>query len=156
MTEVNVLAPAPSGVTAPAPAAGGRSLASVDAWLGTGVRFPLLPDATTGRLGWQSGMELVRQSIETILDTEPGERVMRPTFGCGLRRFLMAPNTATTRTAIQQDITDALSTWEPRIRVTDVAVTPGEDDPTLVWIDISYVRLVDLRPDNLVYPFYLR
>jgi len=101
------------------------------------------------------GLELVRQSIATILDTEPGERIMLPTFGCGLRRYLMEPNTLTTRTAMQQDITAALKQWEPRIRLTNVAVTPDED-PSLVWIEIAYVRRADLRPDNLVYPFYLR
>ena len=42
-----------------------------------------------------------------------------------------------------------------RIRLTNVAVTPDED-PSLVWIEIAYVRVADLRPDNLVYPFYLR
>jgi phage baseplate assembly protein W len=128
---------------------------TAESWLGTGFRFPLRPGANGGP-AWLGGMELVRQSVETILDTEPGERVMRPTFGCGLRRYLMAPNTVTTRAAIQQDIADSLNTWEPRIRVTEVTVTPGEDDPALVWIDISYLRLVDLRPDNLVYPFYLQ
>lgn len=120
-----------------------------DLWLGTGFAFPLNPPTFTG------GMELVRQSIGTILDTEPGERVMRPEFGCGLRRFLMAPNTVATRTAIQEEIEQALRLWEPRIQVTRVAVTPG-DDPTLVWVDIAFVRLVDQRPDNLVHPFYLR
>lgn len=124
-----------------------------DQWLGTGVRFPLLP--VNGALGYVSGMELIRQSVEIILDTEPGERIMLPTFGCGLRRYLMEPNTLSTRTAMQEDIATALATWEPRISVSSVAVTAG-DDPTLVWIDISYVRLADLRPDNLVYPFYLR
>ncbi|WP_412543356.1 GPW/gp25 family protein [Longispora sp. K20-0274] len=122
----------------------------VDEWLGTGLRFPLRPGA-----GYVSGMELVRQSVETILDTEPGERIMLPAFGCGLRRYLMEPNTLTTRTAMREDITNALTTWEPRIRLTNVAVTPGEE-PSLVWIEISYVRLADLRPDNVVYPFYLR
>ena len=39
----------------------------------------------------------------------------------------MAPNTAATRTAIRQDITEALALWEPRVRVSDVSVTPGED-----------------------------
>jgi hypothetical protein len=48
-----------------------------------------------------------------------------------------------------------LETWEPRIQVLDVTVTPG-DDPYLVWVDIAYVRRGDLRADNLVYPFYLR
>jgi Bacteriophage baseplate protein W len=123
-----------------------------DQWLGTGVRFPFLP--VNGALGYVSGMELIRQSVETILYTEPGERIMLPAFGCGLRRYVMEPNTLSTRTAMQEDIATALATWEPRISVSKVAVTAA-DDPTLVWIDISYVRLADLRPDNLVYPFYL-
>lgn len=124
-----------------------------DQWLGTGFRFPLMPD-TQGRLGYIAGMDVVRQSIETILDTEPGERIMRPSFGCGLRRYLMAPNILTTRSAMAEDITTALTTWEPRIQLNNVSVTP-DDNPVLVWIEISYVRLADLREDNLVFPFYL-
>ncbi|WP_198681994.1 GPW/gp25 family protein [Kribbella rubisoli] len=118
-----------------------------------GVRAPLRP--VEGRLGWVDGMDLVRQSIETILDTEPSERLMLPGFGCGLRRYLMAPNTVSTRAAIQHDVEAALTTWEPRISLVEVSVTPGEQ-PTLVWIGISYVRSADLRADNLVYPFYLQ
>ena len=124
-----------------------------DEWLGTGLRFPIRPDG--GRIGLVSGMALVRQSIEAILDTEPGERIMLPDFGCGLRRYLMEPNSVSTRTSMQEDITAALERWEPRIQLTNVAVTPG-DDPSLVWIEIAYVRVADLSPDNLVYPFYLR
>lgn len=127
----------------------------VDRWLGKGLRFPLRPDPVTHGFGFVEGMEVVRQSVATILDTEPGERIMLPAFGCGLRRYLMEPNTLTTRTAMREDITAALEQWEPRIRLTNVAVTPGEE-PSLVWIEIAYVRLADLRPDNLVYPFYLK
>lgn len=130
------------------------TLSPQDAWLGTGLTFPIQVDGS-GRLTTRSGMARVRQSIETILATEPGERVMMPDFGCGLRRFLMAPNTLAVRTSIQAEVSQALTLWEPRIRLTSVQVTPG-DQPTLVWIDISYVRLADLRADNLVYPFYLR
>lgn len=131
-----------------------------DQWLGRGFAFPLrpmpAPGATDDRAGIRmlGGMELVRQSVETILDTEPGERVMEPLFGCGLRQYLMEPNTAVTRTAIRQEITTALTQWEPRIRLSEVTVSPG-DEPALIVIDIAYVRLPDLRPDNLVYPFYL-
>jgi uncharacterized protein len=128
----------------------------VDRWLGQGLRFPLRPSpATRGGFGFVDGMEVVRQSVATILDTEPGERIMLPAFGCGLRRYLMEPNTLSTRTAMREDITAALEQWEPRIRLTNVAVTPDEE-PSLVWIEIAYVRLADLRPDNLVYPFYLK
>jgi phage baseplate assembly protein W len=124
-----------------------------DEWLGKGLPFPVRPNA--GHIDFVSGTALVRQSIEAILDTEPGERIMLPDFGCGLRRYLMEPNSLSTRTSMQEDITAALERWEPRIRLTNVAVTPGED-PSLVWIEIAYVRVADLSPDNLVYPFYLR
>ncbi len=127
----------------------------VDQWVGRGPRFPLRPDPNTGALEYVEGMEIIRQSVGTILDTEPGERIMLPSFGCGLRRYLMEPNTLTTRTSMQEDISTALHQWEPRIKLVNVAVTPGED-PSLVWIEIAYVRLADLRPDNLVYPFYLK
>lgn len=129
-----------------------------DQWTGVGLCFPLRPGTGSPeakRLEYMGGMDLIRQSISTILDTQPGERIMLPGFGCGLLRYLMVPNTLGTRTSMEQDIIQALSQWEPRIRLGNVAVTPGED-PSLVWIEISYVRLTDLRPDNLVYPFYLK
>jgi phage baseplate assembly protein W len=127
---------------------------TVDAWIGRGPRFPLRPDPATGAIGMVDREQIIRQSIEAILDTNPGERIMRPDFGCGLSRYLMEPNTVMTRTSMQRDINNALTQWEPRIQLTNVAVTPGED-PSLVWIEISYVRLADRREDNLVYPFYL-
>jgi len=127
----------------------------VDEWVGRGPRFPMRPDRGTGAFEYVDGMEIIRQSVATILDTDPGERIMLPSFGCGLRRYLMEPNTLSTRTSMEQDITTALQAWEPRIQLGNVAVTPG-DDPALVWIEIAYVRRADLRPDNLVYPFYLK
>src|SRR5437764_11524721 len=102
----------------------------VSDWLGIGLRFPVRPDSAH-RISYPAGPDLVRQSIGIILDTEPGERLMLPAFGCGLRAYLMAPNSAATRAAIQEDVTDALSRWEPRIQTTSVTVTPG-DDPALV------------------------
>ncbi|WP_137940366.1 GPW/gp25 family protein [Chitinivorax sp. B] len=121
--------------------------------LGNGLALPMTPD-TLGQLPQASGPEKVRQSMAVILDTEPGERLMLPTFGCGLRRFLMQPNTTSTRALMQREIEIALRTWEPRISVDRVEVLPG-DEPALVMIRIAYTHLRDGRPDNLVYPFYL-
>ena len=122
-------------------------------FLGTGWRFPVspLPD---GHLAYAAGSDKVAQSIWIILDTSPGERVMRPTFGCGIRRFLMAPNTTATRALIKSEVELALANFEPRIKVTDVQATAG-DDPALVLIRIAYVHIRDNRPGHLVYPFYL-
>lgn len=126
----------------------------VDEWVGHGPGFPFRP-APDGAFHYIGGMDLIRQSVTTILDTDPGERVMLPSFGCGLRRYLMEPNSLSTRTAMAEDITEALRLWEPRILLQNVAVTPGQD-PSLVWIDIGYERTADRRPDNLVFPFYLK
>jgi phage baseplate assembly protein W len=121
--------------------------------LGKGLRFPVVPDQA-GALDYAEGPDKVRQAILLILDTDPGERIMRPAFGCGLRRYLMKPNTVATRALIQRDVERSIGAWEPRVQVTSVGVTPG-DDPAQVYIAIAYVHARDRRPGNLVYPFYL-
>jgi phage baseplate assembly protein W len=125
-----------------------------DRYLGTGWAVPLRPDPRGGGLDYAAGPDKVQQSIFIILDTEPGERVMRPTFGCGLRRYLMAPNTTATRALIQRDVESALTAWEPRVRVNLVQVSPG-DDPSEVLIEVFYTLVRDGSPGNLVYPFNL-
>lgn len=120
--------------------------------LGQGFGQPVAPQA--GRLPLVSGPEKVRQAIFTLLDTDPGERVMRPDFGCGLRRYLMHPNNPATRAAIEREITQALGRWEPRVTVAGIAVTPT-DDAAMVLIEIHYAHVLDARQDVLVYPFYL-
>jgi uncharacterized protein len=122
--------------------------------LGKGWNFPPQPNERGGNLEYASGPEKIRQSIRIILETEPGERIMRPAFGCGLRRYLMKPNTTATRALMQRDVQQALKTWEPRIDVRSVEVTPG-DDPALLLIEIFYAHKRDGKQCNFVYPFYL-
>jgi len=127
-------------VTTPADPLAGR--------LGRGWAFPVAPPAPAGPLGTASGAALVRQSIRLLLATEPGERVMRPGFGCGLRRFLMAPNTPGTRAAIAEAVTAALTTWEPRVALRAVEVSPG-GDPAVAVVTVSYVHARDASPASL-------
>jgi phage baseplate assembly protein W len=127
-------------------------MSGTDSFLGQGWGYPVQPQV--GRLGYAAAADKVMQAIWIILDTEPGERVMRPTFGCGLRRYLMKPNTSAIRSLIRHDVEVALANFEPRIQLTDLGVDPG-DDPALVLIRIAYVTARDNRPGNLVYPFYL-
>lgn len=121
--------------------------------LGRGWGFPVAIDRE-GRLPLADGPDKVRESIGIILDTEPGERVMLPGFGVGLRRYLAEPNTVAVRALIKRDVELGLGTWEPRINLDSVDVSPG-DDPAEVLIAIAYTHLRDGRPDNLVYPFSL-
>jgi phage baseplate assembly protein W len=122
--------------------------------LGRGWGFPILPERGRRELPMVAGPDKVTQSILLILETEPGERLMRPEFGAGLRRYLMRPNTVATRTQLQREVTTALTRWEPRIELRRVEVAPGED-PALVLISVDYLHKRDRSPGNLVYPFYL-
>jgi phage baseplate assembly protein W len=123
-------------------------------YLGRGWNFPVRPDDRTRGLDYTDGPEKVRQSIFLVLETMPGERIMRPAFGVGLRRYLMQPNNTATRALIRHDVERGLALAEPRIRLDEVRVDPG-DDPALVLIQIAYIHQRDGRRDNLVYPFYL-
>jgi len=122
--------------------------------LGRGVPFPFRPDRE-GRIHFADGAEKVQQALRILLDTDPGERVMRPSYGCGLRRYLMHPNTAATRALIRQDVERAIGQWERRIDLQSIDVVPHPDEPSRVDIRISYVHVRDRRPGNLVFPFYL-
>lgn len=105
----------------------------------TPVNWPLLgrPDSE-GRLAYPSLEESVRQSIRIILQTRPGERLMRPGFGAGLELFLHEPNTLTTRRRIRDLITESLTRWESRIVIDRVDVWEVEDRPDTIRIEIVY------------------
>lgn len=122
--------------------------------LGRGWAFPIAPDAVAGDLRYREGPEKVREAIRIVLMTEPGERVMRPTFGCPLRSFLMSPNNVATRALIEREVEAALSAWEQRIRVREVVAEAG-DDPALVLVSVRYEHRRDASEDLLVWPFYL-
>lgn len=126
----------------------------VEQRLGRGVGFPVTPDVVRGDVQYRSGAEKVRQSIELLLRTEPGERLMRPRFGCPLRQFLMEPNSVATRSRLERAVSDALVAFEPRIRLRQVVATPG-GDPALIHLAIRYEHVLDGSENVLVYPFYL-
>ena len=87
--------------------------------------------------------------------TAPGERLMRPQFGCRIWEMLFEPVTANLLGLISQAVRDALAQWEPRVVVDDVRAEPDAEQGSLVHIAIAYrVRSTNDRR-NLVYPFYV-
>jgi phage baseplate assembly protein W len=123
------------------------------AFLGVGWAFP--PDASpSGDMATSAYETDIQQSIRIILGTAPGERVMRPDFGAGLKTLIFEPMNTTTAALAQYNVQKALTQWEPRIDQVTVAVTPQPANGSLS-IDIRYrVRLTNVFY-NLVYPFYL-
>jgi len=122
---------------------------------GRGWSFPIVLD-DTGGIAEASEEDKVRQSIETILRTAPGERVMRPDFGCGIHELVFDTLGGGLIGRVVSVVSDALATWEPRIDVLDVSAQQDTDDPTRLLIEIDYrVRSTNSR-FNLVFPFYVQ
>lgn len=103
------------------------------------IGWPLFatPDKQ-GELSYPALEQSVRQSIQVILRTRPGEQLMRPTFGAGLERFLEEPNTITTRRRIRDCVVESLGSWESRIVVDRVDVSEVPGAPTEVRVEIAY------------------
>lgn len=91
-----------------------------------------------GRLAWSEGEQNIRESIRIILQTSPRERIMRPTFGCGLRELLFEPNSLSTRRLLEERVRTALQRWEPRIRVQSVSAEADPKDSATAIVRIVY------------------
>jgi phage baseplate assembly protein W len=122
-------------------------------YLGVGWAFPIKPAG--GKLAYAGYEPLVEQAIEIILRTSPGERVMEPAFGAGLRDFLFAGNSPVTHRRVEDAVRRALIDFEPRITVEQVQARAAEDEPNLMEVEIDYVVRRSNAAFNRVFPFYL-
>ena len=91
-----------------------------------------------GRIAWSEGPQNIRESIEIILQTEIGSRLMLRSFGGGLAPFLFEPNVPATHRLIQEQVETALILWEPRIQVQTVDVTQDPANGRAVIITLTY------------------
>jgi uncharacterized protein len=122
-------------------------------YLGVGWAFPVKPVA--GRLAYARYEDDIEQAIEIILRTSPGERVMKPGFGAGLRNFVFAGNSPVTHRLVEESVHSALTTFEARITVERVQARAADDEPNRMDIEIDYVVRRSNAFFNRVFPFYL-
>jgi phage baseplate assembly protein W len=115
-------------------------------FIGSGWGFPVDVDSTGG-IRLVSRQTELEQAIRLVISTAPGERPMRPEFGCSIHD----------RTAgrIAFEVRESLRRWEPRIDVADVRVERHPTQPDALLLDIRYVTSDSNDPRNLVFPFYL-
>lgn len=116
--------------------------------------FPLRTDVT-GSIALVRGDREVEEAIRIILATAPGERPMRPDFGCAIHDFVFAPADAATAGQIAYEVRSALDRWEPRIDLHDVQVSFDAADVGTLLIEIRYAIRGSNDPRNLVFPFYV-
>lgn len=125
-------------------------------FLGTGWSFPPKFSQETAAVELVSDAEDVRQSLEIILSTQPGERIMHPDFGCELNQFLFEEITQGLITGIKGIIADAILYHEPRVDLEAIDISESADQPGLLFISINYLLRTTNSRFNLVYPFYLK
>jgi phage baseplate assembly protein W len=121
-------------------------------FLGKGWPFPVFEDGKD--IVPHFGEDSIRDSIWIILATAPGERVMRPDFGCGVHDLVFSVHDSTTVSRVERGVYNALVRWEPRIEVLSVTAEEKGKGEVLL-INIHYRVRSTNNFFNLVYPFYL-
>jgi len=123
-------------------------------FVGSGWAYPVATDATGG-IALVRGDREIQEAIRLVLSTSPGERPMRPEFGCRIRDHVFGLADAATAGEIAHDVRVALDRWEPRIEVRDVLVGFDRLDAATLYIDVRYTVRGTNDVRNLVFPFYV-
>jgi uncharacterized protein len=122
-------------------------------FIGVGWGFPGRTTAT-GAVRLVSGTEELDSALRLVLSTAPGQRLMRPDFGCSMWDQVYAPLTPDTLGLVEQAVREAVERWEPRVELERVEATADHElGAVQVQLDYRVAATNDRR--NLVYPFYV-
>jgi phage baseplate assembly protein W len=123
-------------------------------FIGRGLSFPLRIDQS-GSIALTRGVDDLDSSLRMILTTAPGERLMRPLFGCRIWELMFEPINANTLGLMREAVREAVGRWEPRVDLEDVRLSVDEASQGRVFIELDYVTRATNDRRNLVYPFYV-
>ena len=125
-------------------------------FLGRGWAMPVRLEPRTGLVASVEAEDDIRQSIKIILETAPGERVMRPNFGCGIHELVFAAVDSTVIQRIRSVVEESLRRCEARIDVLGVTVDEAATSEGVLRIELEYRVRKTNQVGNLVFPFYFR
>lgn len=123
-------------------------------FLGAGWGFPPQFDSNTNKLVITSGEEDINRSLEILLSTRLGERIMVPSYGCNLEELLFQPLDLTLKTFIKDLIETAILYHEPRIDVLKISLDVSNELNGEILINIEYMVRITNSRQNIVFPFY--
>jgi phage baseplate assembly protein W len=126
------------------------------AFLGRGWSAPIALDPLTGLVESVAYEDDIRQSILIILMTAPGERVMRPNFGCGIHDLVFTSLDSTTLQLIRSSVEDAMQRCEARIELLNVNVEEAASSEGKLLVELEYRVRRTNQLGNLVFPFYFK
>ncbi|MCM1565334.1 MAG: GPW/gp25 family protein [Dehalobacter sp.] len=124
-------------------------------FLGKGWKFPFNINYL-GKVDISSYEADIKEAIFIILGTSPGERIMRPDFGCGIHEYVFSTMDTLSLSLIENAVIEALTRWEPRIELIEVKALPDLANDGRLLINIDYRIRTTNTSFNLVYPFYLK
>lgn len=125
-------------------------------FLGRGWRMPVSVDPRTGHVAYAEYEDDIEQAILIILETAPGERVMRPDFGCGIHDMVFTSLDSTTLQRIRSLVEESLRRFEARVEVLAVTVDEAATFDGHLDVSIDYRVRQTNQLGNLVFPFYFR
>ncbi len=125
------------------------------AFLGRGWKFPVAVDPASGRIALSEYEQDIKESIRIILATAPGERLMRPDFGCGIHDLVFATISRATLGLFESRVREALIKWEARIEIINLDISTREAANGKLEIQLTYRVRETNNEFNLVFPFYL-
>ncbi len=125
-------------------------------FLGRGWGFPPQFNPVNRGVEMVAEEEDIQESLRILFSTAPGERVMHPSYGCGLKRMVFEQINETARTEIKDLIERAILFFEPRITLERVELDDTQifEGRLLILLDYT-IRTINIR-SNMVYPFYFQ
>ncbi|MCX6250199.1 MAG: GPW/gp25 family protein [Bacteroidetes bacterium] len=125
-----------------------------DSFLGTGWSFPPAFDKMSGAVEMTSDELDIQRSLQILLSTRKGERVMQPDYGCNLDEMVFEPMNTTFKTYIREMIRTAILYYEARIDLKTVKIDDSRESDGVILIILEYTIRVTNSRFNFVYPFY--
>lgn len=123
-------------------------------FLGRGWSFPPTFNATSGEVEMTERAEDIKRSLEVLLTTAVGERVMQPKYGCNMDELLFEALDTGTKTLIEDKIRTAILYFEPRIDAKKIVLNDTDSLEGVVLVEIEYVVRATNSRFNFVYPYY--
>jgi phage baseplate assembly protein W len=112
--------------------------------------LPGLSVGENGRIELVRDADAIRQALMLLLSTRPGERIMRPDFGCDLARLVFSPNDDTTAGLAMHEVRRAVERFEPRVTILGIDAGPVPDAPDRLQVILDYRPRLGGPADRLV------
>ena len=126
----------------------------ISSFLGRGWGFPPEFSKSTKSVLLTEEEEDIEKSLEILLSTRLGERIMVPEYGCNLDELLFKPLNLTLKTFVADLIKTAILYHESRIDVEKISIDQSTENDGILLITIDYLVRITNSRKNMVYPFY--